>query len=920
MKSLTKKKINSIIEYILPAVLTILIFLLALLVKKVFPFGKEQFSIVDFNEQLVPFITNYWDILHGRANPFANWNVAAGGSVISSFFSDGYVSYFSPICLLVALFPRKSLLYSVVFLMLIKLALMATTSYVCFKKCFKNVNKIVLLLFSLTYTFSGWTLFHLSNICWYDILILLPLLVLAAKKLVEKGKIGWFVACFAYMIVINYYMAYMVAIGTIITATMYIIFIAKEKKKTACKFFAAMSFGVLIAFFALVPSALIALKANRFAADNILTRKDLYEPIFSKLMVIMMSALPFVFAVKLFVKFKKDNFAKFFLLSFGIMSVGIFIEPINLMWHTGSYFGYPLRYGYLIVLLLIFASLYYINKYLPNRAENSNLITKLAREKGAKPIGQNTTQIQNNFNVAPRKNTTKKFIVCAISVIFSIALAVLFMITISFGNRINPCFEVGFKYFVIVLAIFIICFALIWLAQNLKSKRLKLGGLCGGVLIFVLCLVQIVCNTVAFVGNSSGVTTYNRIINVYNLNVAELDGAYKLKDRDSLYNLDMGQLINFPNMSSFIAISSEREHKGYRKLGYNTGAHTLQSSGGTMLTDVLMGNKYILSIDELDERYYKKLDEFDYEYTEYYDKAEAEKTKKEFELLKTKVNLYELNLKMQPIFTTNVNLAEILKTDDYLENQNILFKAIYNTSENVLTNIEFSVQENKEFYTINLTAPADKIVYMSSNFEFGAEYNNFDRTFYEGLNDLGANNGEISIKIAKNGDVNLSQLKNELKFATFDVNLFFERHNNMQFNETSLAIDGSKLKINVSNTQNHKYAFVPYTNLYDMFATNNGHKTKVCAAFDGFMMVELEAGDNNITISYKPKYIKACLIISAVAIVAFVVFILLDKKFKFLNKKTIVWLGFAGACLVLLVVGFVVYLKPFVEFFIVLLK
>ena len=382
----------------------------------------------------------------------------------------------------------------------------------------------------------------------------------------------------------------------------------------------------------------------------------------------------------------------------------------------------------------------------------------------------------------------------------------------------------------------------------------------------------------------------------------------------------MGQLINYPNMSSFIAISSEGEHKGYNKLGYNTGAHTLQSSGGTILTDVLMGNKYVLSIDELDERYYTKLDEFDYEYTKFYDEDETKTKNKQFELLKTKVNLYELNFKMQPIFTTNVNLAEILKTNNYIENQNILFKAIYETDQNIMSPIEYVVQESEKFYTINLSAPADKIVYMSSNFEFDAEYKNFDRTFYGALNDLGINMGEISIKIAKNDDIKLSQLKNELKFAAFDVELFAEMNNNRQANETRLTLEGSKLKIKVDNVFNHKYAFVPYTNLYDMFATNNRQKTKVYSAFDGFMMVELEAGNNDITISYKPQNIKICLIISAIAIALFVAFLLLDKKFNLLNKKAIIWLGFVGACAVLLVIGFVVYLKPFGEFLVVLFK
>ena len=52
------------------------------------------------------------------------------------------------------------------------------------------------------------------------------------------------------------------------------------------------------------------------------------------------------------------------MLAFIICSIGLIIEPINEMWHTGSYYSFPFRYSFVIILLMIFGSLYYIDKYI----------------------------------------------------------------------------------------------------------------------------------------------------------------------------------------------------------------------------------------------------------------------------------------------------------------------------------------------------------------------------------------------------------------------------------------------------------------------------------------------------------------------------------------------------------------------------
>ena len=45
---------------------------------------------------------------------------------------------------------------------------------------------------------------------------------------------------------------------------------------------------------------------------------------------------------------------------FVLLMIPVFIDPINKMWHTGSYQAFPVRYGYMTVFigLILFASIF----------------------------------------------------------------------------------------------------------------------------------------------------------------------------------------------------------------------------------------------------------------------------------------------------------------------------------------------------------------------------------------------------------------------------------------------------------------------------------------------------------------------------------------------------------------------------------
>ena len=872
---------SKVLEYSLPAIISIAIILFAMIVKGIAPFGTNSIGYIDFNDGLVPAYTQLWDLFHGNGNIFVDWDLGAGGSVITSFVIN---SFLSPISWLIAIFPREQIIYGISLLVIIKFALMATTSYICFKKFFPNVNKWLILLFSLVWTFSGWSMVHYTNIGWLDIMILLPLFILAMRKLVLYGKITWATIILTYMLMLSYYISYMVLVGVVVIATVYICTLAKDKKKVASLIFWTILISILISMVAFIPSCLISLQAHRFESGNV--EAGLFDYFFSKLIVLFMTALPAVFFGRLMLTYKKDKkVVLFFMLSFIICSIGILIEPINEMWHTGSFYSFPFRYSFILILLLIFGALYYIEKYKSNVKDENEIV------KAEKPSAR----------------------LLLILIPSLICLTVLTIVLAIFGMRLIPYNKANFAEFILYFLFFILTYISIECMLRLKNKKLILGKLSGGVLIFALCLVQIVCLSVGYFGTNYD-SNNERVTNVFNIETSALAEGYKIKDRETLYNHNFGYMIDYPTLSTWIHISSEEQFVGHNSLGYNSSSTILFSSGGTMLTDMLLGNKYILSREELDTNYYTLLDEFDYVATEYVLNAGQIENEKQDQ----KVYLYEYNFDIGMAYATNVDLSKLTLDKGYVENQNILFKALYNTEENVMFEISqdaITITQTDTGYKVDVEVPVGENIYFESDSNlFNAELivNGYTRTVYSGLNDLGISKENIiSFEIVdENNEYSLEDIQNAFKFSFFNVDRFISYHNNYEILQLQLIQDGKSLRIEVNN-DNYNYLFIPYINLANMNGFLNGDAVTVSGALSAYMQVNIEDGENVVVVTYQPKYVDLCLIVTLVSLLIFIIFAILNWRFNIASNKYVIWIGFIGSCVVLGAVGILVYIKPF---------
>lgn len=901
--STRKQKWLKVLEYSLPALISIFVYVFAMICKGIAPFGKESICYIDCSDGLIPAYTGLWDWLHGNSSFMVSFNLGSGGSLFSSFVLNGFLS---PLSWIIGIFPRESIIYGISLLFIVRLALMATTAYFCFKRFFPKISQWILLLFAIVWTFSGWTLIHFTNIGWLDLMILFPLLILSAKELVQNGKIMWFVIVLSYMLILSYYITYMVLVGIVIVATVYV-FTACEKEKrmkVSSLLFYAIFISLLISMVTFIPSMVTSLGGHRFTATADVDKSELYKYFFSKFVVITMFALPVVFFMRLMLKYKQDKRnVLFFMLSFLICGLGLIIEPINKMWHTGSYFCFPLRYGFVLIMIMIFASLYYIDKYL------------VLDQQAIKKVNTDV-EINENSESLPKK---KKYFDPVKSLLIPfIGLSVMMMgFCMYIGVSIDVIRAIGFTSFCYYFFLFIFSYVAIELALRVKTDKLTFGKMKGGVLVFSICMLQVVMLMTGYLGSSyaNRFDTTSRVQNAFKIDTSELENGYKLKDREHLYNYNFAYLSDYASMSTWIHISSEEQYQAYYHLGYNTISTTLFSSGGTYMTDLLLGNRYVLSDKSLDESYYTFIDEFDF-------KDSSGETKK--------VNLYELKLQARKAFTTNVDLVELLnEKEDVIEIQNIIYKAIFSQESDIMRKLGVGVVELEDKFVVTVFATQGKMLYLNSDLSgVNMICNDNEYEVIPGLNDFGVNiTNDIELEIPKNESNKRLFGKNftneyileKFVFAEFDIARFKTIYeNNFLTSDVSLETTKDKIKINFDNTTGQKYLFVPYVNLKNMNATVNGKGVEVKNAFYNFMVIDIDQAENEIEISYSPQLVKPCLFVTIGAILIFAIFCVLNHFFKFSDKKFFIWVGTIGACLILLAVGFLVYLKPFFNTFVIL--
>jgi len=196
-----------------------------------------------------------------------------------------------------------------------------------------------------------------TNFVWLDNIILFPLLVLFLKKLLDGGNLIPYTIVLTYSLSLSFYISFMEILFIIFFSFLYIhYFIEKTKKKNVVL---NLSIGTM---FALLISAVfyIPIIYELITSSGRLTisfSHDLFGDVINKFSTILIYSFPIVNLISYFKCSNDKKRNKFYGWLLFFTMVGIILEPINLMWHTGSYLRFPFRYGFISIFVIYLVAL-----------------------------------------------------------------------------------------------------------------------------------------------------------------------------------------------------------------------------------------------------------------------------------------------------------------------------------------------------------------------------------------------------------------------------------------------------------------------------------------------------------------------------------------------------------------------------------
>lgn len=864
--------------YLIPPIIVMLLLTIIYLINGVYPFGKNTILNGDFPSAYIPIYYYMWDLFRGNANLFINFKVGMGTCMYDLTSIYGILSPFSWI---IALCKRSDIPYFMSILFMIKVSLISVTTFMLFNKVLNGLKVFYKVLFSVFYALSTYVIVYYTNFVWLDNLILFPVLLLGIKRIIDKNDNKLYTIILFLSISYSFYISYMELLFILFLSFGYIVFLCDDKVQKR-KFIFSLGIGTILA---IGMSLVFLLPVISLVFDSV--RSETFNPsgismisanTLDKMMIILGYGFPILLFFNLFIlKSIPKKIKHFFAFMIFITCIGVIFEPINLMWHTGSYIMIPYRYGFIPIMVIYLGALLCLSK---EKRYSSN-------------VGS----------------------IFLILIIILIAVLIeLFIIFVPISSSLEPAFALSdIKQNLIISLILIVTLILGFILLILKNTTYR------NIFMSIIFLVYCVGFAAGYIGIYSpkivGQSTIKPVLksnSMYDILKSDSNKFDRYKNLDNDLSDNYGFIIDKAVISNW-HLTNKDSFLTAREMGYRT-AMSINDKGGTIFSDNILGiNKYISS---------KKLDNDLYS----------------LEIKNNKYNLYKLNkyLGMEVLYNKNNNIDKYIGSNSFAY-QNYVYRYLFNKDSAILKNViartdgidasvsTFCINDKSkkiDFYVDvkeksllyfdydNMTIGKD-IMYVKVNDKFvynnsvdgskKSTYNAFD-----GIINLGIHSNEkVKVTIYLKKDTCISNYS----FATINLEEF-----NKFIDENKSSVDikqkGNKLLVNVDNKDNKESLFLPINYLNGYKCIVNGKVVKLNKVFDNFISIDVDKGKNKIELIYYPPFIKIGLIVSIVSLILFI----LVSKIKIsnvpiiiLNISSVVYYGIVA------IMFFIVYIYAFIK-------
>lgn len=869
LKSIISQKCSYI--YVVICVLAVMGYTYYL--KELYPFGSNSIIYADMVQQTAPFYYNFFDIIKGNANIFYDFNTAMGFNIFSTI--SGY--FLSPFSYIILLFKRENIILAINIVFMAKIIGCGLSCTWILRKYFNSIKTYWVVFLSLLYAFSSYNLIMYQIINWLDIVIIFPILLVSLRNLLDNKKIVVYTITLTYIMLMSYQLGFMVILFILFISAVYIkLYVEKKDRKNRVFLLGIGTItAILIAFIKILPSIIQTFESSRTGGNitGLLTSHTSY--MYDRISFLFSGVIIYPLIFLLILKYKENK--KFLILTLSALMLTllpIVVDPINRLWHMGSYSSFPFRYGFIPTLIFIIMAAYYIDKY------ESKCFESYIFKKGRFAIG------------------IVLLGVCIVSLIF---------IEKNFYVQIQQAISsltlyVNLKVFKLLLlagGIILLVSGIIFITErgNYNNIFVKL-------VFIVLISSYSLFNLHNYIGIESMMSRineqYNHMNSIYTYEFNDEDNYYRVKDIDQIYTTYTANtpfVTNKKSLAHYTSLTSENHMLVMKKLGYGSNWTRTYDGGGTAFTDSLFNVKYVISNRELNSSIYNYVGETN------------------------DIKIYENKFYIPngiKILKDNM-LNDVLEANSVFEAQNNIYKSISNSNENIIEELtDFKlinlIKEEKEGYQtyrkidenqkayieLEIDNLGKKQVYLNAlrdlensknsvlynslkiningepynSYFDGIESNEFPTEINNGLLDLGQydnGNVKVTIEVIKNFEVKelsigildtdkLKLLSNKYKNVTSDITV-----NKNKINSTVQGKLGESLFIAIPFDEGFKCKI-------------NGNNTKVEKVFDNFISIHLIDGENRIELTYTPKGLVLGSIISSIIILISIVGIILNKK------------------------------------------
>ncbi len=814
-------------KYFLTSIISLLIISLIFAFKGIFPFGSDSVIWSDMHEQVTALYYHLRDAIYD-GSLLVNFN--SGGAI--NFL--GILAYYilSPFTAIILLFPRDMIPEAVSIIVALKIVLSAVTCLFFVDRYFNKLKTYEKVFLSLLYAFSSYNLVMHIITGWIDIVYLFPLLMVGLKELLELKDKKLYIIILALSLILNYYLTIIVLIFVLIGSGIYLyIFNKKNMKKALLTLGICTLISLLLSAVIVLPAILQTTSSERAGLDLKVILNSNKGPLLDKIALLFTSGPLIALTILLGLNYKKHKkFALFIFPLLLLMGLPILVEPINKIWHLGSYVYFTYRYGFIFIFLLVVAAAYYLER------------------------------VDNKFEI---KKSNLFGLVAACGVVLAIVAALLKRQTIR-SAIYKLTYTKNKSAFIIMAALLIITIIAVLLLEIKKSKRNR-------TIICSISLLVVLLNAYMYFG------FYNydpKLKEQYNT----MNELYELKDETEYYNVkevkrdlisNYGMVTGFRTFSNFTSLTEKNNFRTLQTLGYDSYWMDTESIGGNLFIDTVLGYKYIVTKDEYTSPYYElykeleniKIYKFKYEMPYAYVVYNHEDSVTTLDDVK---NSFEASNLIYSYLTNNL---EIFTIEDLNETNEL--------AKDTVIEKEIEVKNKKEVYLELFTeyeSSKKTNTYKSFNIYVNGElfYENYPNEDRNGTLDLGIyENTKLNIKIEVLKKVNVRNIS----VGLLDLDKY-EEFINAKHDEVKFDINKGTVTIETTAFTTSTL-FVPLPNI-----GYNSQGLDVQTIFGNFVAIPLNYGLNIIELTYTPKGIVPGLLLTIVG----VVLLLLVDRTKKLQK------------------------------------